>query len=42
MNAPPAHDRTAKTAHAATKGFPAAAALFLFAMFCFISMDGVA
>ena len=42
MNAPPAHDRTATTALAATKGFPAAAALFLVAMFCFISMDAVA
>ena len=42
MNAPPAQDRTSISAVAPPQNFPVAAALFLFAMFCFISMDAVA
>lgn len=42
MTAPPAHDRTSASRIAPSQNFPVAAALFLFAMFCFISMDAVA
>ena len=41
MDAPSAQPPTPVSA-AVAQNFPAAAALFLFAMFCFISMDGVA
>ena len=42
MNAPPAHNRTPASGIASSQNFPVAAALFLFAMFCFIGMDAVA
>ncbi|MDE0704876.1 MAG: DMT family transporter [Rhodospirillaceae bacterium] len=42
MNAPPAPDRTPASPLGSSQNFPAAAALFLFAMFCFIGMDAVA
>lgn len=42
MNAPHAHDRPSTSVTAPSQNFPVAAALFLFAMFCFIGMDAVA
>ncbi len=42
MNAPPAPDRTPVSGLGSSQNFPVAAALFLLAMFCFISMDAVA
>jgi len=42
MNAPPAESRTPASVTAVSQNFPLAAALFLSAMFCFISMDAVA